>query len=210
MTTALLTGFEPFGGDAANPSADAVRRVAARWDGEATLVTEILPVSFRDAAPRLRALMREHRPDVVIAVGLAGNRAAVSVERVALNLRDARIVDNDGEQPVDVPCVEGAPTALFSTLPVKAIAAEVERAGVPCDISHSAGTFVCNDVFFAAVDEGGPGTRAGFVHVPWDDDRGPLDAPALSLDDITDAVEIALRTALEVDGDLAVPGGAVS
>lgn len=210
MTTALLTGFEPFGGDAANPSGDAVLRVAERWDGPETLVTDILPVTFRDAAPRLRALMREHRPDVVIAVGLAGNRAAVSVERVALNLRDARIADNDGDQPVDVPCVAGAPTALFSTLPVKAIAAEVQRAGIPCEVSHSAGTFVCNDVFFAAVDEADTLTRAGFVHVPWDDVRGPLDAPALPLDDIADAIEIALRTALDVTDDLVVPGGTVS
>jgi pyroglutamyl-peptidase len=131
MRTVLLTGFEPFGGDSFNPSGAAVRQVAASWTGSAELVVDVLPVAFAGAADRMRELIARHSPDVVLATGLAGGRTAVGVERIAVNLLDARIPDNDGEQPVDEPSIPGAPAARFASLPVKRIVQELGGAGVP-------------------------------------------------------------------------------
>lgn len=209
MTTVLLTGFEPFGGDGVNPSGDAVRRVAETWDGPQRLVTEVLPVTFAGAAERIRALIAAHEPDVVIAVGLAGGRSAVGIERVAVNLADARIPDNDGAQPVDEPCIEGAPAAVFATLPVKALAAAVAAAGIPAEVSHTAGTFVCNHVFFTALAAAPPTTRAGFIHVPWAAGDGPADQPALPLDDIVTALRISVAAAVDDRPAAPVVGGAI-
>jgi pyroglutamyl-peptidase len=210
VTTVLLTGFEPFGGDVSNPSGEAVHAVAAHWTGPEVLVSAVLPVTFHGAARRLRELIVEHRPDVVICVGLAGGRAAIGVERVAVNLIDARIPDNDGAQPVDEPSVVGAPAAAFSTLPVKTIARAISEAGLPAEVSYSAGTFVCNHVFFTALDAAPPGTRAGFVHVPWSSEHAPdPDAATLPLREIARAVEIAVRATLATAADLPLPGGAL-
>lgn len=212
MTAVLLTGFEPFGGDAVNPSGEAVRLVAERWPGPETLVTAVLPVEFAAAAERLRELIAAHTPDLVIATGLAGNRSAVTPERIAVNLLDARIPDNGGFQPIDEPSVAGAPAAYFSTLPVKAMAAAIADAGVAASVSHSAGTFVCNHVMFVALDEAArrSGTRAGFVHVPWASEQAPADAAALPLLDIVRALEVAVRAAVDSPVDLAEAGGALS
>jgi len=199
MTTILLTGFEPFGGDPVNPSGDAVHAVARSWQGPEVLVTEVLPVTFDGAAARLRALVDAHRPDLVIATGLAGGRAAIGVERIAVNLLDARIPDNAGAQPIDAPSVAGAPAAAFSTLPVKAIAAAIRAAGIPAEVSHTAGTFVCNHVFFTALDAVPAGVPAGFLHVPWTEGQAPATPglprdPELPAADIAEAVRIAIRT----------------
>lgn len=207
MTTVLLTGFEPFGGDATNPSGDAVRAVYERWTGAERLIVDVLPVAFDAAGTRLRRLLDEHHPDVVIGTGLAGGRAQVTPERVAINLADARIPDNDGAQPVDLPVVEGGPTAYFATLPVKAIAAALSDAGIPAAVSHSAGTFVCNHVMFTALDAAAPGVRAGFVHVPSARESALEGAASLPLDDIVRAIELTVRTALDVRDDLASPAG---
>ena len=210
MTTVLLTGFEPFGGDVANPSGAAVEVVAERWSGPERLVAAILPVTFGGAAERLRDLVAEHRPDVVIATGLAGGRAAIGVERVAVNLIDARIPDNDGEQPIDGPSVEGALPAHFATLPVKEIARRIADRGIPAEVSYSAGTFVCNHVFFTALEAAASGARAGFIHVPWSSEHAPSsDVATLPLADIVRALEIAVRTSIDVPVDMATSAGAL-
>lgn len=210
MTTLLLTGFEPFGGDSSNPSGDAVRVVAERWPGSAKLVTAILPVTFADAPRRMRELIAEHEPDVVVATGLAGNRAAVTPERIGVNLADARIPDNAGAQPVDLPIDAAGPAAYFATLPVKAIAAAIADAGIASEVSYSAGTFVCNATMYAALEASRPGTRAGFVHVPWSIESAEGDAAALPLDDIVRALEIAIRVSIDLERDLQTPGGPIS
>ncbi|MEQ6896775.1 pyroglutamyl-peptidase I [Microbacterium sp. KR10-403] len=206
MSGVLLTGFEPFADDPVNPSGDAVRLAAELWDGPETLVTAVLPVTFADAGVRLRALIAEHDPDVVLATGLASGRSTVSIERVAVNLIDASIPDNAGAQPVDAPCVPGGPPAWFATVPVKAIARAVAAAGIPSSLSLSAGTYVCNHVFSNAVDAG---RRAGFIHVPWGTGQAPHDEPELPVADLARAFVIAARTALDVHDDEATPGGAV-
>lgn len=208
----LLTGFEPFGDDDVNPSGLAVRRVAARWNGPAELITGVLPVTFADAADAVRSLMAEHEPQLVIATGLAGNRAAITPERVAVNLIDARIRDNAGAQPIDGEVLRGGPAAYFSTLPVKAIARDIAAAGIRSEVSHTAGTFVCNQVFYAAMDEAAnmPGTRAGFIHVPWSREHAPMAAPSLPLDEIVRALEIAVITGIRSPSNVPLAGGAIS
>lgn len=210
MRTVLLTGFEPFAGDLSNPSGDAVEIVAATWTGPEQLVTEVLPVTFEGSRARMTTLIEQHRPELVIAAGLAGGRRAIGIERIAVNLVDARIPDNDGSQPVDVAVAEGAPAAYFSSLPVKAIARDLERAGIPAEVSHSAGTFVCNHVFFVAMDAVPPGVRCGFVHVPWSQESSPSSQTAtLPLQHIARALEIAVRTSLSTRDDIRTPGGSL-
>lgn len=209
MTTVLLTGFEPFGGDAVNPSGDAVRAVAAGWEGPEELITAVLPVTFDGSAARLRELISAHRPDVVIATGLAGGRAAVGVERIAVNLADARIPDNAGAQPIDQPCVAGAPAGAFSTLPVKAIAAAIRDAGIPAEVSHSAGTFVCNHVFFVTLDAVDARVLAGFLHVPWATGQAPAGQPELPPAQIAAALRVAIRTALDAPSSTPIAGGSL-
>lgn len=207
MTKALLTGFEPFAGDAANPSEEAVHLVASRWSGPEELITAVLPVRFAGAAARMRELLAEHRPDVVIATGLAGGRSAIGVERVAINLADARITDNGGFQPTDEPSIPGGPAAYFSTLPVKSAVHAVLDAGISAQVSYSAGTFVCNHTFFALLDAVPPGVRAGFVHVPWSTENAPQGAPSLPSAAIAQAIEIIVRVSLEAQADEHLPGG---
>ncbi|MDT0183184.1 pyroglutamyl-peptidase I [Microbacterium sp. ARD31] len=209
MTTALLTGFEPFGGDSFNPSGAAVRQVASSWTGSAELVVDVLPVAFAGAANRMRELIARHSPDVVLATGLAGGRTAVGVERIAVNLIDARIPDNEGEQPVDEPSIPGAPAARFASLPVKRIVRELGGAGIPAELSHSAGTYVCNHVFFTALDAAPAPSRSGFVHVPWSREHAPTaDAASLPFADIVQAIAIVIDASLADEDDLRLPGGA--
>ena len=211
MTTVLLTGFEPFAGDPTNPSGDAVTRVAAEWDGPAELLTAILPVEFDRAAKLVGELVRQAGPDIVIATGLAGGRGAITPERIAINLRDARIPDNAGSQPVDAPCVPGAPLAYASSLPVTAIAHELAARGIPAHVSLSAGSFVCNDVFFAIahLSTTTPGLRAGFIHVPWDTENAPAGVASLPHATIANAIDSAIRTTLARTRDLEIPSGHV-
>ncbi len=211
MTTVLLTGFEPFAGDATNPSGDAVRLVADQWDGPEQLVTAVLPVEFDGARRRLRQLIATHDPDVVVATGLAGGRAGITIERVAINLLDARIPDNAGDQPVDVPSSPGGPAARFATLPVKAITAAIMDAGIPATVSHSAGTFVCNHAMFTVLDVDGSGLRrAGFIHVPYASTDAPVGQPSLPLVEIARAMRIAIRTSLDTDVDASYAAGTIA
>jgi pyroglutamyl-peptidase len=198
VVKALVTGFDAFGGDTINPSYEAVRRLPTcikTRSGNLTVVTAELPTSFARAARKLRALIAREQPDIVLCVGLAAERDAISVERVAVNLCDARIADNDGVRPIDKPVIARAPAAYFSTLPVAAIVKALERAGLRAQVSMSAGTFVCNHVFYglmhgvAKTARQKPILRAGFVHVP------ALGGghPARTLDGMVRALEIVLR-----------------
>lgn len=178
--TVLLTGFEPFDGAATNSSWEAVQRVEG-------VVTGVLPVEFGRASAVLADLIAQHRPDVVIAVGLADGRTAITPERVAINLTDARIPDNAGNQPRDLPVDPDGPAAYFSGLPVRAIADAISAAGIPARVSLSAGAYVCNSVMYRLLAEIGPGVTAGFVHVPSEND--------LPIDDIARGLAIAVAVA---------------
>jgi len=204
MTRVLLTGFEPFGGETVNPSWQAVEAVARDWAGPETVIAVQLPVVFDESIDRAIA---EHRPDLVISVGQAGGRSAIEVERVAINVQDARIPDNAGAQPIDEPVVAGGPAAHFSGLPIKAAVAALVAAGIPSAVSQTAGTYTCNHVFYRLRHLGAHG---GFVHVPYSDEQAEgRDLPSLPLAVITEGVRLVVRTALDVSTDIRVGGGAL-
>jgi pyroglutamyl-peptidase len=211
MARVLMTGFAPFGGESVNPSWQAVSLVGARRDD---VVAVELPCEFGTSLPELRRALEQHRPSLVVCVGQAGGRFDVTPERVAINLIDARIPDNAGARPVDVPVVPDGPAAYFTTLPVKACAAAIRAAGVPASVSHTAGTYVCNQVFYGlmhllATDF--PGVRGGFVHVPFSPEQvaaAGKPAPSLSVEKIADALEALADTASRVTEDLPVSAGA--
>lgn len=165
----LVTGFEPFAGEARNPSAEAVERLPDTVAG-AKIVKLILP-TVRFKAPDLAArAIKEHHPDVVLSIGQAGGRAAVTVERMAVNLDDFRIPDNEGNQPADEPVIPGGPDGYLTNLPVKAMVEAIRKAGIPAEISMSAGTFVCNHLLYSIrylLETEYPGFRCGFIHIPW-------------------------------------------
>lgn len=211
MTTVLLTAFEPFDGQEVNASQEAVRRVEAAWDGPGTLVVRVLPVSFRRARQELRAAVAEVAPDVVVCVGEAGGRAAVGLERVAVNVIDARIPDADGSAPVDVPVIAGAPAAFFSTLPVKACWTAVRDAGVPAEVSGTAGTYVCNATFYALQHllHGRDGVRGGFVHVPRLPEQVGAGEPALEAEATARGLLAVLRAAVTTTADVRVAAGSL-
>jgi pyroglutamyl-peptidase len=210
MVKVLMTGFAPFDGESVNPSWQAVSALGERRDDVAAVE---LPCEFAASLPALRRAIEEHRPELVVCVGQAGGRSDVTPERVAINLIDARIPDNAGAQPVDAPVVAGGPAAYFTTLPVKACVAAIRAAGVPASVSHTAGTYVCNQVFYGLMHvlPEFPGVRGGFVHVPFSPEQVAASgkaAPSLSVDRIADALEVLADTAAKVTADLTVSAGA--
>lgn len=196
---ALVTGFEPFAGEDVNASLEAVRRLPPRI-GTLDIVTAELPISYARSHATLEAAIARVRPQIVLCVGQAGERATLCVERIAVNLQDARIADNDGETPVDAPVIAGGPAAYFATLPVKAAVAALQAAGLPAEVSNSAGTFVCNHVFYGLMHitaTRGHAFRGGFLHVP-SLHQNPAQQSSLStmaLDDIVRGITIVLEVA---------------
>jgi pyroglutamyl-peptidase len=195
----LVTGFEPFGGEAVNASLEAVRRLPRRI-GALEIVTAELPTSYSRSMPALEAALARSRPDLVLCVGQAGDRAALCVERVAVNLHDARAPDNDGAQPVDVPIAANGPAAYLATLPVRAAVAALHAADLPVQLSMSAGTFVCNHVFYglmrlAAASK--PAFRAGFLHVPSLPGQAAPGAPSMPLEDIVRGILVVLEASAD-------------
>ena len=188
----LLTGFEPFGKATLNPSGEIIKQIS----GE-NIVTAILPVAYAQSAERLLQLIAEHNPDVVICLGQAEGRTQITPERIAINLDDARLADNQGVMRNDVPIIAGGPVAYESTLPVKEIVKAINDAGVPAAVSLSAGAFLCNHVFYLAQDYfKETNVRSGFVHVPLMDEQGP-EFPGLLTMPLDQMVK-AIRTMLEV------------
>ena len=211
---ALVTGFEPFGGDAVNPSFEVLRLLPARL-GALDVATTALPVVYGAALPALREAIAAAAPDIVLCVGLAGGRAELSLERVAINIDDARIADNDGNQPIDRPVVGGGPAAYFATLPIKAAVAALREAGLPAAVSNSAGTFLCNHVFYGLMYEAAAHRsrfRGGFLHVPYLPSQAARvpGAPSMALEQIVEGITIILEVAAARADDLAVSEGALS
>nr|WP_186353461.1 MULTISPECIES: pyroglutamyl-peptidase I [Pseudomonas] len=205
----MLTGFEPFDKAAVNPSWEAVRQLDGVQLCEGVqMVSHCLPCAFATAAETLLQLINELRPAMVIATGLGPGRSDISVERVAINVNDARIPDNLGAQPIDIAVVDGGPAAYFSTLPIKGMVKAVREAGIAASVSQTAGTFVCNQVFYhlqhALV---GTGVRSGFIHVPGLPDAGE---PSMALSTIVEGLRVAALAAWQTQVDIALSGGQVS
>ncbi len=211
--TLLITGFEPFGGEAVNPSWEVARALQGQRIEDHVVQAAQLPCVFAEAPRVLLQAIAQARPRLVVALGLAGSRSALSFERVAVNLIDARIADNAGAQPLDEPVLRGAPAAYFTRLPVKAMAAAVAAAGLPAELSHSAGSFVCNQVFYRLMHalRRRPAVRGGFVHLPplpQQAEAHPGSRP-LALDEQVQGLRLALLAALQHERDARVAGGTI-
>ena len=214
QTTVLLTGFEPFGGQTTNPSWSAVQEVRRTWAGSGQDIHLVeLPVDFASVDRLLTDALESLRPDVVICVGQAGGASAVRLERVAINVDDARIPDNQGWQPVDEPIVPEGPAAYFSTLPIKAAVAELNRLGIPAVVSQTAGTYACNHVFYRLmheIDRSGRDVRGGFVHVPFAPEQAVgTDFPSMAVDAMARGVAAVLATTLSTSVDARIVGGSL-
>lgn len=209
VPTVLLTGFAPFEGATTNPSWQAVRALRNRRIAGHRIVARELPTEFGASLKVLRAAIRDTKPRLVLCVGLATGRERISLERVAINVDDARIPDNAGAQPMDVAVVEDGPAAYFATLPLKAMLVALREAGIPAEVSQSAGTFVCNHVFYGLMHalRRRPAVRAGFIHVPYPAAETSADT-ALTLQRVAEALRIAISTALTTRHDPRVAAGA--
>ena len=193
----LLTAFDPFGGDKVNPALEAVKLVSPRI-GNVEVVKLEVPTVFRKSIEKLVAAMEKEKPDVVLCVGQAGGRFDITPERVAINVDDARIKDNEGNQPVGVIYDDGE-NAYFATLPIKAMVKKIREAGLPSSVSNTAGTFVCNHLMYGLlyhIARSFPSVRGGFIHVPFIPaqvvDR-PAPSPSLGLTDIVHGLEEAIK-----------------
>lgn len=207
----LITGFDAFGGDAINPSWLAAKALHGRQLAGHRLVAAQLPTVFDESLRVLRKLLLQHEPALTICVGQAGGRNALSLERIAINVNDARIADNAGAHPIDTPIAADAPAAYFTSLPIKAMLLVLQREGIPAEVSQTAGTFVCNHVFyglmhFLATQRGFKRARGGFIHVPWLPEQG---TPSMPLAEITRGLQLAVRTALETSTDVLTGAGAL-
>jgi pyroglutamyl-peptidase len=221
----LVSAFDPFGGDVVNPALEAVKLIpeklpgASGTEGSAKLpgadlqiVKLEIPTVFRKSIDRLVSAIEKEKPDAVLCVGQAGGRFDVTPERVAINVDDARIPDNEGNQPVG-PIYEDGPAAYFATLPIKAMVKRIRDAGLPSSVSNSAGTFVCNHIMYGLLyhlDKKYPGIRGGFVHVPFIPEQvvnRPAPAPYMSTADIVKALTEVLRAIGEASGDIVVNEG---
>jgi pyroglutamyl-peptidase len=214
MVTALITGFDPFGGETVNPAQEALRRLPARL-GELRLVTRELPTEFGRSRAMLRSAILELQPDLVLCVGQAAGRPDLSLERVAINLDDARIPDNAGQQPIDRPIEPDGPAAYFTTLPIKAAVQALRAAGLPAAVSQSAGTFVCNHVFYGlmhALATLRVPARGGFVHIPLLPEQATRHPgqPSMAIDLVTQGLAVILEASAALTRDVAVSEGALA
>lgn len=194
----LLTGFDPFGGEPINPAWEAVKLVADKIDDVEVVKLEV-PTVFYKSIDTVAAAIEKEKPDAVLCIGQAGGRYDLTPERVAININDARIPDNEGKQPLDGPVFEDGEPAYFATLPIKAMVSAIREAGVPASISNTAGTYVCNHLMYGVLytlAKKYPGVRGGFMHVPFVTSQvvnRPTPAPSLSTETIAKGIEAAIK-----------------
>ena len=207
----IVTGFDPFGGETINPSIECVKALPEIEGVE--LIRLELPTVFKESAKRLNDVIKDVKPDAVLSVGQAGGRAEITMERIAINVDDARIPDNISQQPIDEAIQLDGEAAYFSTLPIKRIVKAIREAGIPAEVSNSAGTFVCNHIMyqalFAATKADKP-FKAGFMHIPFIPEQ-TTDKPSLPLEESTKALQIAIETIRDYinDEDIKVQEGAI-
>ncbi|NLW23183.1 MAG: pyroglutamyl-peptidase I [Tissierellia bacterium] len=202
----LVTGFDPFGGEKVNPAYEAVKLIPDKIAGSEIIKLEI-PTVFTRSALVVEEAIKEHNPDVVLSIGQAGGRSSITVERVAINLAEARIPDNDGEQPIDQKIKEDGENAYFATIPVKAMVKKIREKGIPAHVSYTAGTYVCNSIMYNVLymaDKKYPNIRAGFIHVPYAPEQvvdKPEGTPSMPVETIAKAIEYAIEAIVENEED---------
>ena len=198
----LITGFEPFGGEKINPATEILNRLP-EYISDAKIIKLIIPTVFKKASERVTDMMDIEKPDVVISIGQAGGRKAITVERVAINVDDALIEDNEGNKPIDEVIREDGENAYFTTLPIKKICQEIKLKNIEAAVSNSAGTFVCNHVMYSVLykvmkDNNMKNVKAGFIHVPYlpEQVKNKDNMPSMELDDMVMAIKVAIKTAI--------------
>lgn len=209
----LITGFDPFGGESINPALEAVKKLPDSILGQEIIKIEI-PTVFRKSLEKIEENIEKYNPDVVISVGQAGGRFGVTPERVAINIDDARIQDNEGKQPIDISIFEDGQPAYFSNLPIKAMVKEMNDNGIPASVSNTAGTFVCNHVMYGIlylIDKKYPNIRGGFIHVPYIPAQVTTkpNMPSMSIDDISKGLELSIKAVIENSSDIKTIGGTI-
>lgn len=209
----LITGFDPFGGEKINPALEAVKKLPDTIAGAEIIKLEI-PTVFRKSLEKIEENIIKHNPDIVISIGQAGGRAEITPERVAINIDDARIPDNEAKQPIDIPIFEDGENAYFSNLPIKAMVKETKEGGIPASISNTAGTFVCNHVMYGILYMAAkkyPNIRGGFIHVPYIPSQvlDKPNTPSMSLEDIAKGLELCVKAAVTNTEDVKSVGGTI-
>lgn len=209
----LISGFDPFGGESINPALEAVKLLPDTIAGAEVIKVEI-PTVFNKSAEVMEKFISEHRPDAVICVGQAGGRFTVTPERVAINIDDARIKDNDGNQPIDIPIKEDGAPAYFTTLPIKAMVKNMIDNGYPAAVSNTAGTFVCNHMMYNVLylaDKKYLGMKGGFIHVPYIPNQvvAKPNMPFMSLQDISKCLELCIEALVNNTEDIKTVGGTI-
>lgn len=209
----LVSGFDPFGGESINPSIEAVKRLPDSII-EVEIIKLEIPTVIGKSIDKLTQAVETYLPDVVLCVGQAGGRSDISVERIAINIDDCRIKDNEGNQPIDEPIVVNGPDAYFLTLPIKSIVSDLQSQGIQASVSNSAGTFICNHVAYGMAHLAKtkyPNMRTGFIHIPFIPEQvlNKSNMPSLPLDLIIKALEMAIHTISEVNEDIKETGGKI-
>ncbi|MGU3369711.1 pyroglutamyl-peptidase I [Bacillus mycoides] len=213
MKTVLVTGFDPFGGESINPAWEVAKSLHEKTIGEYKIISKQVSTVFHKSIQVLKAYIEELTPEMIICIGQAGGRPDITIERVAINVDDARIADNEGNKPVDMPVVEEGPIAYWSTLPMKAIVKKLREEGIPSSVSQTAGTFVCNHLFYGLMHElekHDKKIKGGFVHIPFLPEQASNypGQPSMSLSTISKGIELAIEVAMEVELDIVECGGA--
>ncbi|MGL4980442.1 MAG: pyroglutamyl-peptidase I [Fusobacteriaceae bacterium] len=208
----LVTGFDPFGGENINPAWEAVKAIPNQVEG-VDVVTVQIPTVFRKSVDAVLTAAKEHNPDVILCVGQAGGRFDMTIERVAINIDDARIKDNEGNQPIDLPIYENGEQAYFTTLPIKAMVAEMQKNGCPASVSNTAGTFVCNHIMYAVlhhIAKDKIAKKGGFIHVPYIPEQvvDKKGAPYMETTRITKSLVACIKAIKENETDKKLVGGA--
>ncbi|MBH5318419.1 pyroglutamyl-peptidase I [Paenibacillus sp. GSMTC-2017] len=214
MIKVLLTGFDPFGGETVNPAWEAVSALKGLKTDTFEVEIYQLPTVFNQSLDNLYRAINDVQPHIAICLGQAGGRSEFSVERVAINLNDARIPDNEGNQPIDTYVFEGGPVGYWTSLPIKAIVHELKRQHVPASISYTAGTFVCNHLFYGLmhhITENKLAIRAGFIHIPFLPEQAAKYAgqPSMALDTIVKGLMITIETTIANEQDIIAAGGQI-
>lgn len=213
MKKILVTGFDPFGNEKINPALEIIKLLPIKI-GENEIKTLEIPTVWQKSLEKIENEIRSYDPDYILSIGQAGGRSDITIERVAINIDDYRIKDNNGNQPIDEKIFEDGENAYFSTLPIKAIQKEITKNNIPASISNTAGTFVCNHVFYGVrymIEKKFQGKKSGFIHIPFLPEQvlDKPNTPSMSLEIILKGIEIAIQTIFENDIDIKAIGGEI-
>lgn len=211
----LITGFDPFGGESVNPAWEAVQKIPTKINN-IEIVTEQIPTVFRESVEILLSAVEKHSPDIVLCIGQAGGRFELNIERVAINMDDARIPDNKGNQPLNSSIYLDGENAYFTNLPVKKMMQAVKDKGIPCSISYTAGTFVCNHIFYSLlyhINKKNINVQAGgFIHVPYLPNQviSKQNQPYMSTDLIVQGISTMIEVLFDGLQDIEILSGKIS